>query len=98
MTSRTQRRPSKNTCKFPEEPVTPKQHKLEEHVPIRLRHWKFGMSLHGEQGVEQTPAVINTLKTRVRGIKNNKQRIGTLMKKHHLVIAPGMKIKLDEEK
>ena len=86
--------------KFPEEPVTPKQHMLEEHVqhmleghvPVWLQHWKFGMALHGEQGVEQTHAVINTLKTRVRGIKNNKQRIDMLMKEHHLVTTPCMKI------
>ena len=78
--------------KFPEEPVTPKQHMLEEHVPVWLQLWKFDMSLYGEQGLKQTHAVINTLKTRVCGIKNNKQRIDMLMKEHHLVTTPCMKI------
>ena len=63
-----------------------------------LQHWKFDMSLHGEQGVEQTHVVVNMLKACVRGIKNNKQRIDTLLKEHYLVTAPCMKIKLDKEK
>ena len=88
--------------KFPEEPVTPKQHMLEAHVPMWLRRWKFGMSLHGEQGVEQTHAVVNTLKVRVRDIKKKKhtqkkQRIDTLVKEHCLVTEPCIKIELDKE-
>lgn len=83
--------------KFPDESVTPKQHMLEVHVPAWLSIWKFGMALHGEQGVEQTHAVVNALKPRVRHIKSEKKKIDTLMKEHYLVTAPNMKIKLQKK-
>ena len=69
---------------FPQESVTPKQHVSEQHVCKWMESCGFGMALHGEQGVEQTHAVVNALKPRVRSIMNKGTRVDSLIKEHYI--------------
>ena len=82
---------------FPQESVTPKQHMLEQHVCKWMESWGFGMALHGEQGVEQTHAVVNALKPRVRSIMNEGTRVDSLIKEHYMVTTPSLKMKFPKQ-
>ena len=50
--------------------VTPKSHLLEHHVIPWIRSYKFGMALHGEQGVEQLHSSVAKIEARCKGIRN----------------------------
>ena len=73
---------------FPEVHVIPKQHLLEAHCIPWLEQWGIGLSLHGEQGGEETHATINTLKRRVWGLKCPQQRLKVLMTEHLALVSP----------
>ena len=73
---------------FPDTRIIPKQHILEHHCIDFMKTWHFGLALHGEQGGEETHALINELKVRVRGVNNEENKIRVLMKDHFTAVSP----------
>ena len=68
--------------------VLPKQHILESHVAHWMRRWKFGLGLHGEQGLESLHAWVNRLKARSQGIKSVPHRLAFIMKQQWMRSSP----------
>jgi hypothetical protein len=66
---------------FPKVPVSPKQHILEHHCVDFIGRWGVGLGLLGEQGGEETHAVVNILKSRTNGL---------IMKEHRNLVSPDL--------
>ena len=79
---------------FPDESVTPKQHMLDHHILPWISQWQCGLSLHGEQGIEQTHASVNALKGRVTGVRNDNMRLIVLLKEQYMSVAPHLKLRV----
>ena len=63
-----------------------------------MRIWKFGLGFLGEQGREETPAFINDLKVRVKGIVDPEQKIRVLMKEQLTIVSPQVKAAMPTSK
>ena len=79
---------------FPSVAVIPKQHILEYHCTAFMFRWGFGLGLHGEQGGEETHAVINALKPRVWGLRSESDKLRVLMREHMLLTSPVTRLAL----
>ena len=74
--------------KFPSQRIIPKQHILEQHCVPFIRRYGFGLGLHGEQGGEETHAVVNRLKRRAWGMKNEAEKLRVIMTEHMAIVSP----------
>ena len=68
--------------------VEPKQHLLESHCLPFIHQDSFGLALHGEHGGEETHAVINRLKQRAWGMKNDEDKLCVIMTEHMFMVSP----------
>ena len=65
-------------------------HMLEDHVVPFLRKWQVGFGLHGEQGAESLHAAFNRIMRSYTSIPDRLTRLKSVMKEHHLQVAPTM--------
>lgn len=63
-------------------------HTLQAHCIDFLRAYKIGLGLFGEQGGEETHAIINELKIWVWRVNNPADKIRILMKEHMTIVSP----------
>ena len=55
-----------------------------------MKTWRFGLGLLGEHGGEETHAVINKLKCRAWGLRNETQKLQFIMKEHMALESPAL--------
>lgn len=69
--------------------VIPKQHILEPHcLPFVKKKYRIGLGLLGEQGGELIHSTTATLEKRTAGIRNEEDKMKTIMECHLLQVAP----------
>ncbi|XP_071795962.1 uncharacterized protein [Asterias amurensis] len=73
---------------FPSHNVTPKLHLLEDHAVKQLMKFKVGFGLLNEQGGELIHTEFNRTGRVVQGMRNDLQRLISIMKRHHTSTAP----------
>ena len=69
---------------FPECPITPKMHILQQHVPEWMKRWHVGLGLHGEQGGEALHNKFNQLQRQYASIRDPLQQLKLIYQEHHL--------------
>ena len=67
--------------------MTPKQHILECHCVDFMKTWRFGLGFLGEQGGEETHAVVNTMKRRTWGLRKETQKLQFIMQEHMALVS-----------
>ncbi|XP_071787541.1 uncharacterized protein [Asterias amurensis] len=73
---------------FPGHSITPKMHLLERHAVEQLRRFGVGFGLMNEQGGELVHTEFNRTGRVVHGMKDNLQRLLTIMRRHHVSTTP----------
>ena len=79
---------------FPSQNVTPKLHLLEDHVVEQLRKFKVGFGLLNEQGGELIHTEFNRTGRIVHGMRDDLQRLMSIMKRHHVSTAPEVRVQV----
>ena len=73
---------------FPQAPVTPKPHLLEDHVLEFLKQWKIGLGMLGEQGTESIYAAYSNLKRVYANVHNREDQLRLVTQEHHRRVRP----------
>ena len=73
---------------FPSGTVLPKMHMLEDHVVPRVKQWKVGCGLMGEQGAESLHAAFNYTERAYSNMRERADRLKEVLQNHHLRILP----------
>jgi len=76
---------------FPTTRVLPKQHILECHCVDFMRQWRFGLGLLGEQGGEECHAVVNAIKRRCLGMKQEVAQLMFIIKEQTTMSSPELR-------
>ncbi|XP_038062607.1 uncharacterized protein LOC119733099 [Patiria miniata] len=74
--------------KFPTHSITPKMHLLEAHAVEQLERFGVGFGLLNEQGGELVHTEFNRTGRAVHGMKDDLQRLLTIMRRHHTSTVP----------
>ncbi len=75
---------------IPRATVLPKMHIMESHVMPRLRKWRLGAGLMGEQEAESIHAQFMKLERTHHGIPNAVDRLKYIMKEHLIASDPSL--------
>jgi len=68
---------------WPDVPVPPKLHMLEDHVVPFIKEWGAGIGIYGEQGGESIHNEFNKLMRTYCTMKPNTRRLLSVLKEHH---------------
>jgi hypothetical protein len=68
--------------------IIPKQHVLEHHCVEWMKKYRFGLGMHGEQGIEMLHSTVARLEKRSCGIKNEGLKMKHMMESVLLQTAP----------
>lgn len=79
---------------FPTSSITPKMHLLESHAVEQLTRFGVGFGLLNEQGGELIHTEFNRTGRVVCGMRDDLQRLMTIMKHHHLATTPEVQSKI----
>ncbi|XP_038063047.1 uncharacterized protein LOC119733744 [Patiria miniata] len=73
---------------FPSQNVTPKLHLLECHVVPQISRFRVGLGMLNEQGGELLHTELNRTGRIVHGIRDDLQKLLSIMKRHHTSTTP----------
>ncbi|XP_038063374.1 uncharacterized protein LOC119734084 [Patiria miniata] len=79
---------------FHDQNVTPKLHLLEDHATEQLRRFKVGFGFLNEQGGELIHTEFNRTGRAVHGMRDDLQRLMTIMKRNHISTAPEVRARV----